>query len=158
MTHSRNFLRIQRQGNRRQSVSGKRPSSAVEVASNDDENSHHTQSPATKRSRIELPRKKLEELTEGSEHVLESEMDTSLSALRKSLASNFSPKTCSPRSRKNNFQAISRRIVDSCTAPMKGLGVHHASSENPTPQNESRADGIVEVVVQDTKDVAAHDR
>ncbi|VAI05022.1 unnamed protein product [Triticum turgidum subsp. durum] len=138
-----------RQGNRRQSVSGKRPSSAVEVASNDDENSHHTQSPATKRSRKELPRKKLEELTEGSEHVLESEMDTSLSALRKSLASNFSPKTCSPRSRKNNFQAISRRIVDSCTVPMKGLGVYHASSENPTPQNESRADGIVEVVVQE---------
>ncbi|XP_044981309.1 DUF724 domain-containing protein 3-like isoform X3 [Hordeum vulgare subsp. vulgare] len=136
-----------RQGNRRQSVSGKRPSSAVEVASNDDENGHHTQSPATKRSRKELPRKKHEELTEGSEHVLESEMDTSLSALRKSLASNFSPKSCSPRSRKNNFQAISRRIVDSCTVPMKGLGVHHASSENPTPQNESRADGIVEVVV-----------
>ncbi|VAI05015.1 unnamed protein product [Triticum turgidum subsp. durum] len=76
-------------------------------------------------------------------------MDTSLSALRKSLASNFSPKTCSPRSRKNNFQAISRRIVDSCTVPMKGLGVYHASSENPTPQNESRADGIVEVVVQE---------
>ncbi|KAM3292465.1 hypothetical protein ACQJBY_036327 [Aegilops geniculata] len=131
-----------RQGNRRQSVSGKRPSSAVEVASNDDENSHHTQSPATKRSRKELPRKKLEELTESSEHVLESEMDTSLSALRKSLASNFSPKTCSPRSRKNNFQAISRRIVDSCTVPMKGLAVYHASSENPAPQNESRADGF----------------
>uniref|UniRef100_A0ACD5WWX7 Uncharacterized protein n=2 Tax=Avena sativa TaxID=4498 RepID=A0ACD5WWX7_AVESA len=138
-----------RQGNRRQSVSGKRPSSAVEVAPGDDEHSNHTKSSATKRSRKELQPKKLEDLTEGSEHVLESDMDTTVSALRKSLASNYSPKSCSPRSRKNNFQVLSKRIVSSCAAPMKGLGLHDATAEHPTPQNESRADGIVEVLIQE---------
>jgi hypothetical protein len=139
---------MQRQGNRRQSVSGKRPSSAVKVASGDDEHSNHAQSSATKRSRKELPPKNIEELTEASEHALESEMDTTLSALRKILASNYSPKSCSPQ--KNNFQVLSKRLVNSCAVPMKGLGLHDASPEHPTPQNESRADGgIVEVVIQE---------
>ncbi|CAM0873736.1 unnamed protein product [Alopecurus aequalis] len=138
-----------RQGNRRQSVSGKRPSSAVEVASGNDEHSNHPQSSAKKRSRKEQPPRKLEQLAEVSEHALESDMDTTVSALRKTLASNYSPKSCSLPSRKNNFQVLSQRIVSSCAVPMKGLGLHHASSEHPSPPNESRADGIVEVVVQE---------
>ncbi|KAM0852211.1 hypothetical protein ACQ4PT_051911 [Festuca glaucescens] len=138
-----------RQGNRRQSVSGKRPSSAVKVASGDDEHSNHAQSSATKRSRKELPPKNLEELTEGSELALESDMDTTVSALRKLLASSYSPKSCSPCSRKNNFQVLSKRIVSSCAAPMKGLGLLDASPEHPTLQNESRANGIVKVVIQE---------
>ncbi|XP_051180982.1 DUF724 domain-containing protein 6 isoform X2 [Lolium perenne] len=138
-----------RQGNRRQSVSGKRPCSAVKVASGDDEHSNHAQSSATKRSRKELSPKNLQELTEGPEHALESDMDTTVSALRKLLASSYSPKSCSPSSGKNNFQVLSKRIVSSCAAPIKGLGLLDASPEHPTLQNESRAHGIVEVVIQE---------
>ncbi|KAK1648794.1 hypothetical protein QYE76_066599 [Lolium multiflorum] len=138
-----------RQGNRRQSVSGKRPCSAVKVASGDDEHSNHAQSSATKRSRKELSPKNLKELTEGPEHALESDMDTTVSALRKLLASSYSPKSCSPSSGKNNFQVLSKRIVSSCAAPIKGLGLLDASPEHPTLQNESRAHGIVEVVIQE---------
>jgi hypothetical protein len=39
--------------------------------------------------------------------------------------------------------------VSSCAAPIKGLGLLDASPEHPTLQNESRAHGIVEVVIQE---------
>lgn len=99
------------QGNRQQSLSGKRLSSLGELASSDDE---QTQSLAKKRSRKELTKKKPEELSGGSQHELESAMDTTLSALPKSLASSDSPKSCSPK--KNNFQVLPQKIVSSTAA------------------------------------------
>ncbi|XP_010237644.1 DUF724 domain-containing protein 3 isoform X2 [Brachypodium distachyon] len=141
------IVSAKRQGNRQQSLSGKRPSSPVELASSDDE---HIQSWATKRSRKELPQKKPEELTGGSQHALESTMDTTVSALRKSLASSDSPKSCSPK--RNNFQVLSQRIVSSCAAPINGLGFCHASSEHPTPQHESRSD--VQIQLKGNSDIS----
>ncbi|XP_003577462.2 DUF724 domain-containing protein 3 isoform X2 [Brachypodium distachyon] len=149
-----NIVRAKRKGNERQSISGEHPSSSVEVASNDDEHKHHTESSSTKRSRIELMEKTPEELTDGSKNAPECEMNRTLSVLRKSSASSSLP------SGRNNFRVLPQRIVSSCTVPMKGkphnrsradvipmkgLGLHHASSENPKPHNRSRADVIGEV-------------
>ncbi|XP_062183374.1 uncharacterized protein LOC133887434 isoform X2 [Phragmites australis] len=136
------IVSAKRQANlRRRSISGKSPSSPVDVAFSDDEHSHDPESSATKRSRKKLQQLEVI-LTDGSEHSSVSEMDTHLSSLCKSPASNHSPNSCSPLSAKNSLQVLSHRKVSS--APTNVLLC--ASSGHSTPQNESMPNGTGETV------------
>ncbi|XP_062198093.1 DUF724 domain-containing protein 6-like isoform X2 [Phragmites australis] len=115
------------------SMSGKSPSSPVDVASSDNECSHDPESSATKKSRKE-PQQLEVILHEGSEHASVSEMDTPLSALCKSPENNHSPNSCSP---------LSHRIMSSI--PTDGLLC--ASSVHSPPQNEAIPISAGETVV-----------
>uniref|UniRef100_A0A0E0MGA7 Agenet domain-containing protein n=1 Tax=Oryza punctata TaxID=4537 RepID=A0A0E0MGA7_ORYPU len=136
---------------RQQSMSGKSPSSPVDVFSSDDEHIHDTQSSAWRRS-IKRSRKECNAtqqpevmLLEDSEDVSHSEMNTPLSELCKSSGSNHSPKSCSDPSGMKKIQVLSKKIVSNCLVPVKGI--RDASTGHPIPQNESREDGIGKTMV-----------
>ncbi|CAO2144422.1 unnamed protein product [Urochloa humidicola] len=84
----------ERQGNVRcHSASGKRPSSPVEVTSSDDEESNDAQCSAAKKAKTE-PELLQIVLAEGSKRSSVSRVDSSLSGLSKSPASNHSLNSC----------------------------------------------------------------
>ncbi|KAF0907408.1 hypothetical protein E2562_017349 [Oryza meyeriana var. granulata] len=136
---------------RQQSVSGKSPSSPVDVFSSDDEHRFDTKSSAWKRPR-KRSRKELKEaqqlevvLTEDSEHASHSEMNTPLSELVKSSGSNHSPKSCSQLSVTKNFQVLSKKIVSNCLVPVERI--LDDSSGHLITQNESGEDCTGKTVV-----------
>uniref|UniRef100_A0A0E0J369 Agenet domain-containing protein n=1 Tax=Oryza nivara TaxID=4536 RepID=A0A0E0J369_ORYNI len=136
---------------RQQSMSGKSPSSPVDVFSSDDEHRHDTESSARRRS-IKRSRKEFNAtqqpegmLPEDSEDVSHSEMNTPLSELCKSSGSNHSPKSCSDPSGMKKIQVLSKKIVSNCLVPVKGI--LDASTGHRIPQNESREDGIGKTMV-----------
>ncbi|KAL5204166.1 hypothetical protein ABZP36_009037 [Zizania latifolia] len=133
---------------RQQSISGKSPSSPVDVFSSDDECRHDTKSSAMKRSR-KRSRKEVEQLevvlTEDSEHASCLEMNTPLSELRKSSENNHSLKSCSKLSGMDNFQVVSKKIVSNLLVQTNGI--LDASSGHSIPQNKSGENDIGNTVV-----------
>lgn len=125
---------------RRWSISGKSPSSPVDVTSSGEEQSHDADSSATKKSRKEV--KQLDAtLAEGSEHASRSEIDTPLSALCKSPESTHSPNSL--LSEKDSPQVVSHGILN--LVPMNDLCC--ASSGHSAPVNNQEI--LYDVVVSD---------
>ncbi|KAG8089434.1 hypothetical protein GUJ93_ZPchr0011g27217 [Zizania palustris] len=128
---------------RQQSISGKSPSSPVDVFSSDDECRHDTKSSAMKRSR-KRSRKEVEQLevmlTEDSEHASCLEMNTPLSELCKSSENNHSLKSCSKLSGMENFQVVSKKIASDLLVQTNGIldaSSGHSILQNASGENDS---------------------
>ncbi|PAN10382.1 hypothetical protein PAHAL_2G090600 [Panicum hallii] len=122
---------------RQQSASGKRPSSPVDGTSSDDKHSSVPESPTVKKSRKEPQQQDLL-LDEGSEHAPVSEMDASLCASCKSLASDRCPNSCLLLSEKNGLSVFPHKAMTTCSVSKNGiLCASSGHSEPPEASNHS---------------------